>query len=102
MCACMCVCVTALPCSGRTGIVEARALDCCARKCAGLTGGDFRRCLDLCRCGADGHGFNEHKKFSKLRDDLCVITVNHAARFWEADHLPNFFVINHKRENSFI
>lgn len=46
---------------------------------------------------SDGHGFNEHKKFNKLRDDLCVITVNHAARFWEADHLPNFFLINHPK-----
>jgi len=39
----------AAPHCGRMGIFEERALDFCARKCAGLTGGDFRRCLDFCR-----------------------------------------------------
>ena len=39
----------AAPSCGRAGIFEERALDFCARKCAGLTGGDFRRCLDFCR-----------------------------------------------------
>ena len=39
----------AAPSCGRAGIFEERALDFCARKCAVLTGGDFRRCLDFCR-----------------------------------------------------
>jgi hypothetical protein len=39
----------AAPHCGRAGMFEERALDFCARKCAGLTGGDFRRCLDFCR-----------------------------------------------------
>jgi hypothetical protein len=49
---------------------------------------------------SDGYGFENHKLFDKLRKDICVVTVNHAARFWECSRFPNFFLMNNPTENA--
>jgi hypothetical protein len=49
---------------------------------------------------SDGYGFENHKLFDKVRNDVCIIAVNHAARFWESARFPNFLLINNPTDGA--
>lgn len=49
---------------------------------------------------SDGFGFNELKKIEKIKQKICIIAVNHAARFWSSPTYPNFMLINHPKSDA--
>lgn len=53
----------------------------------------FNRFKDVLIVG-DGLGFDQHKLFKMARPNLCCITVNSAARFWQASLPIEFLIVN--------
>ena len=50
----------------------------------------FRRWLIV----SDGYGYENHKLLENVGQDVCVIVVNQAARFWKSYVFPEYFIVN--------
>lgn len=49
---------------------------------------------------SDGFGFDQLKDIEKIRQNVCIISINHATRFWSSPTYPNFMLINHPKSDA--
>ena len=51
---------------------------------------------------SDGYGFEDHKEvLDGVGDDLCVICIRNAARYWQAYKFPDFLLVQNPFDNVF-
>ena len=52
---------------------------------------------------SDGLGFyDNHELFKSINSSTCVITVNQAARFWNASIFPDYFLVNNPDDSCLV